>query len=125
MPDKVIDASIAAAIAFAEPRANEAAELIDGATLHAPSLFPYELCNAARRKSSSDPAQARFIASGLKTALTANVSLVAVPAEELLPLALEIGLTAYDAAYLWVARNLGCELLTFDRRLARAAKSQA
>jgi predicted nucleic acid-binding protein len=123
MPDKVIDASVAAAIAFAEPRANEAGELIEGSTLHAPSLLPYELCNAARRKSSRDPRQAKFIASGLRTALAANVDLVAVPAAELLALALETGLTAYDASYLWVAKSLGCELLTFDEQLARAARA--
>ena len=29
---------------------------------------------------------------------------------------------AFDAAYLWVARELKCELLTFDERLARAAR---
>jgi predicted nucleic acid-binding protein len=121
MPDKVIDASVAAAIAFAEPRAEEARQLVEGATLHAPSLLPYELCNAARKKCSRAPALAGFIASGLRTALATNVAFVTVPAPELLDLAQETGLSAYDAAYLWVARDLGCELLTFDERLARAA----
>lgn len=123
MPDKVVDASIAAAMAFAEPRAAEASRLITGATLHAPSLWPYELCNAARKKSSRAPALAGFIASGLRMVLAMNVALVEVPASELLELALETGLSAYDAAYLWVARDLGCELLTFDERLARAASA--
>lgn len=32
-----------------------------------------------------------------------------------------VGLTAYDAAYLWLTRELGAELVTLDRRLADAA----
>ncbi len=31
------------------------------------------------------------------------------------------GVTAYDAAYLWVASHLGAPLLTLDRELAQAA----
>ena len=30
-------------------------------------------------------------------------------------------LTAYDAGYLWLARQLGAELVTLDRQLAEAA----
>ena len=45
------------------------------------------------------------------------------PSADLLSLALETGLTAYDASYLWVAKSLGCELLTFDEQLARAART--
>jgi len=36
-------------------------------------------------------------------------------------LALETGLTAYDAAYLWLAVAHGAELVTLDARLARVA----
>ncbi len=31
-------------------------------------------------------------------------------------------LTVYDAAYLWLARSLDAELVTFDRKLARAVR---
>jgi predicted nucleic acid-binding protein len=34
----------------------------------------------------------------------------------------ESGLTAYDAAYLWLALHLGAPLLTLDRRLTGAAE---
>ena len=32
------------------------------------------------------------------------------------------GLTTYDASYLWLARDLGVELVTLDRQLAEAAE---
>ena len=44
-----------------------------------------------------------------------NVSIDAVSA-----LALQTGLSGYDAAYLWLARSLDVELVTLDRKLARA-----
>ena len=122
MSDSVVDASILAAIAFEEPRADEAAALISGVTLYAPDLLPYELCNVARKKSLRDPARARVIAAALEVALPFGLTLVPIPAVGLLSLATATGLTAYDAAYLWLARRLKCELLTFDERLARAAE---
>ncbi len=121
MPDKVVDASILAAIAFEEPRAAEGEKLIEGAALFAPSLLPYELCSAARKRAFARPAETRSIAAALDTALAANVVLLWVPPAQLLQLALASGLTAYDAAYLWVARERNCELVTFDERLARPA----
>ncbi len=42
---------------------------------------------------------------------------------EVVSLALATGLTAYDASYLWLARLLGAELVTLDRRLAAAASA--
>lgn len=33
-------------------------------------------------------------------------------------------LSVYDTAYLWLARELGCELVTLDRRLAVAARQK-
>ena len=38
-----------------------------------------------------------------------------------LAVALDAGLSAYDAGYMWLARSLNLPLLTFDRRLALAA----
>ncbi len=122
MLDKVVDASVLIAFAFGEPRAAEARELIAGVALHAPNLLPYELCSAALHKTRMHPQQGLTIASDLNVALAIDVALEAVSSSALLPLALETGLTAYDASYLWLARNLGCELLTFDERLARAAR---
>ena len=38
-----------------------------------------------------------------------------------LAVALDAGLSAYDAGYMWLARSLNLPLLTFDQRLAQAA----
>ena len=44
-----------------------------------------------------------------------------VPAAELARLARKAEVTAYDAAYLWVARHTEVPLLTLDRKLGAAA----
>ena len=40
---------------------------------------------------------------------------------EVARMANKLGLSAYDASYLWLARILGVELVTLDDRLAKAA----
>ena len=45
---------------------------------------------------------------------------VAVDHDGTLELAATTGLTAYDASYLWLARQLGAELVTLDKQLAKA-----
>jgi predicted nucleic acid-binding protein len=57
----------------------------------------------------------------LDLALQIDVTLVPVPIDEILSLALATSLAVYDAAYLYVARRLRCPLVTFDARLAGQA----
>ena len=40
---------------------------------------------------------------------------------EILVLALETGLTTYDASYLYLSRSLGADLVTFDEQLQRVS----
>jgi len=49
-----------------------------------------------------------------------GVQEVQVPPEDLVEVARSGGLTPYDAAYLWLARELGVELVTLDARLEAA-----
>ena len=46
---------------------------------------------------------------------------VQIPPEGLVDVARSTGLTAYDAAYLWLARELEVELVTLDVRLEVAS----
>ena len=121
MPAKVVDASVLAAIAFAEPRADEAAMLLAGNFLFAPELLPFELCSVAWKKTRRYPEQRSMFEKALDLALRINVTLVPVPIDELLALALATSLAVYDAAYLYVAKRLRCPLVTFDAGLARQA----
>jgi predicted nucleic acid-binding protein len=122
MPDKVVDASVIAAIAFEESRADEAEDLLRDASLFAPEIFRYELASVALKKTKAEPSRRLDIAMRLRRALSTQVELVPPSPVELLQLALETNLTIYDAAYLQVARGLGCPLATFDEKLARHAQ---
>lgn len=119
MPAKVVDASVLAAVAFGEPRADEATALLSGADLYAPDLLPYELASVALKKSQRYPEQARQIASALEAVLSLDISLVPVAAGDVLALALQTKLTVYDAAYFYLSRSLKCALVTFDASLAK------
>jgi predicted nucleic acid-binding protein len=122
MPDKVVDASVIAALAFLESRAEEARDLLRNATLFAPAILPYELASVALKKSRGLPSGQFDIASRLRAALSLGVVLIPVAPVGLLQLALETSLTIHDAAYLQAARGLGCALVTFDEKLARQAR---
>ena len=122
MPAKVVDASVIAALAFDEPRADEANGLISEGDLYAPRLLGYELTSTALKKARQHPSEADLIEGGLEWALHMGVHLVNVPHLAVLRLALQTSLSAYDASYLYLARQLNAELVTFDKRLEAASK---
>ena len=118
MPVKVVDASIVAAIVFGEPEAERAATLIGNAELVAPALLRFEVTNTAWKKIRRHVKQAELIAAGLRLALELDVDYVDVDHEAVLDLAVEKGVTAYDASYLWLSRTLKVPLVTLDERLS-------
>jgi predicted nucleic acid-binding protein len=117
----VVDASAIGAIAFGEPDGPTLKAHLEGETLVAPALIDFELMNIAVKKARKRPETAGQIAVGLGAALQLPLTRVAVPGLEILVLASETGLTAYDAAYLWLARSRDVELVTLDKTLARFA----
>lgn len=121
MATSVVDASALAAVAFGEPEAAEVAERLTGEDLFVPSLLAYELASVARKKVLSHPGQGETIAWALEQALALDMQRVDVDQAAVLELALEAGITTYDAAYLWLARQLGASLVTLDAGLAAAA----
>lgn len=117
MPAKVVDASVLAAIAFGEPRAEEAMALLQDVSLHEPILLAYELTSVAHKKALLYPDRVDAISRALELALALEIQWVDVDHRVVLHLALEKGLTTYDATYLYVAQSLGAPLVTFDVQL--------
>lgn len=118
---KVVDASALAALIFSEPEADAVAGRLEGARLAAPSLLDYELANVCLVKIRRAPGRGEMLRAAFGMASRLRIETVAVDRLGVLELAEATGLTAYDASYLWVARSLGAELVTLDRKLAAAA----
>jgi predicted nucleic acid-binding protein len=117
----VVDASVLAAVAFGEARAEEGAAILRGKRLVAPTLLWYEMSEVARVKCAARPEETPAIEEQFSMACRLPI-LLQTPDWAVLPrLALDWGLTAYDAAYLLLARSHGAPLATFDRRLHVAA----
>ena len=121
MDVEVVDASGLAALLFGEPDADLVAERMGRAAIFAPSLVRYELASVCLKKTRRYPDQQLGLVSALELFPRLGVVEAEVPIADLTGLAQRAGVTAYDAAYLWVASHLGAPLLTLDRELARAA----
>lgn len=115
----VVDASALVAVLMAEPEATSVSERVKGHALISTSMLPYEVANAAAQKTrrklmtEEDARRALGDLGGLAVRLEP-----ADPAA-VLALALETGLTAYDASYLWLARELKADLVTLDTKLEK------
>ena len=121
MAVKVVDASALAALLFGEPEAEDVAGQLGSARLVAPALLGFELANVCLIKSRRHPEQQAVLMAALRLRTRLGVEQVAVDHDGAVQLAVATGLTAYDASYLWLSRELGAELVTLDRQLAKAA----
>jgi predicted nucleic acid-binding protein len=124
MPDKVVDASALAAIAFAEAGADAVIDEIDGHRLHAPTLVVFELMNVVWKRSKNQPAAAALFLEALEVLQGLALRFRGIDQAEVVRLGLTTGLTAYDATYLWLARALGLPLVTLDKKLGAHAKQR-
>ena len=122
MPNRVVDASVLASAYFREPRQREAERLIAGVGLFAPTLLKYEMANIACNQIARFPQQRETFFDYFREFLALNIDLREVDCQRVVELATLTGLTAYDASYLFVARELDMPLLTFDAQLARVAR---
>ena len=122
MAASVADASVLAALLFDEPRRVEAEELLTGADLYEPTLLPYELASVASKKIRLDPGQEETVLRALELLAAVPFRRVIVDQRESVRLAIQTRLTTYDAAYLWAARSVGAQLITFDSRLQAAVR---
>jgi predicted nucleic acid-binding protein len=121
-PPMVVDCSALSAILFNEPARDEALARLVGRSLHAPNLLDHDFVSVALdKRRGNDPAEA--IARVLRDYAASDIELHPVDPIGQYELAARYELTAYSAAYLWVAAELKAPLATFDRRLAEAAQA--
>jgi predicted nucleic acid-binding protein len=121
MAVKVVDVSAVAAVVFQEPGADEVDNRVAASMLAAPALLQFELTNVCRTKLRQFPDQRETLLDQFSVGMEIPIETHEVDYLETLSLAERFNLTAYDASYLWLARELGAELVTLDRALARAA----
>jgi len=117
----VADCSVLAALIFAEDSDEQAGALLSERALHAPTLLPFELASVAGQKLKAG-ARPDEVETALADFDDQRIELHPVPASGALELAKRYALTAYDAAYLWLAADLKAPLATFDHKLGQAAR---
>jgi predicted nucleic acid-binding protein len=119
-PPVVVDCGVLAAMLFDETQADEAMDMLSGHALQAPQVLTCELASVGLKKR-----RAGVTATEIDTAFTdfaeQRLELHPAPATTVFALAQPHALSAYDAAYLWLAAELKVPLLAFDRLLAQAA----
>jgi predicted nucleic acid-binding protein len=129
LTDIVIDASVALAWCFPDEASDYADDILvalEGHSMLVPALWAIEITNALlvaeRRKRIKQSAIRRFVEllNGL-TVVTVSQS-VTESVSNILPLAREYDLSAYDAAYLDVALRHGAPLATLDSNLQKAGR---
>jgi len=118
MADKVVDASAIAALLFREPEASVVAERLSDGKLVAPALLDFELANVCLKKIRRHPEQREALAESFRLRRRFAIQEREVDQSAVVRLASTTGLSTYDASYLWLARDLGSELITLDLRLA-------
>lgn len=121
-PPMVVDCSALSAVLFDEPARDEALARLVGRSLHAPNLLDHEIVDIALKKRRKD-GPAESIAQVLRDYANSDVELHPVDTIAQYELAARYELTAYQAAYLWLAAELKAPLATFDRQLAEAAQA--
>ena len=117
----VVDASAVGALVFGEPQAETVAAHLGEHPLAAPALIWFELASIALKKLKAYPGERIRILRALTLAQSLAIRTTEVDHQAIIALSEHTGLTSYDASYLWLARELGGELVTLDKKLARVA----
>lgn len=121
-PAVVTDASLIAAIVYAEPARDEALRSLAGAQPVAPELLRFEIANAGMNKIRRKECDLETVLEALGRFEQIMIETLPPPLAPVLRLAAHYGLSAYDASYLWLVGELKAPLLTFDKQLAAAAR---
>lgn len=121
-PPLVIDCSVLSAALFDEPTRAQAVGLMSGKKLFAPTLLDSEMVSIALKKSRAGWPEAS-VAQALADYAVQDISRHPADVQVQYALAERYRLSAYDAAYLWLAAELHAPLATFDAKLAQAART--
>ena len=126
----MVDASVALAWCFpdeASQYADEVVVALEGRRVIVPTVWALEITNALlvaeRRKRVKQPDVRRFVELLGGLTIMEQSQTVADTVSNVLPLAREYDLSAYDAAYLDVAVRQGAPLATLDSTLEKAGRS--
>ena len=99
-----------------------------GEKIHVVPHWPLEILNAltraSRRSRTDDRTTQLFLTSLLRYDITIDTQSIARQWAEARPFNLKHRLSAYDAAYLALARRLNISLATFDEQLILAAQAE-
>ena len=119
----VVDASVLVAFYVVnDPRRQRAVtRLSDGDTMFAPAHLDAEVCSALRRLSAGNPVLQAAVPRALEH--LARFPIQRLPIAPLLERMWQLrdNITPYDAAYVALAENLRCGLVTCDAKLAGAS----
>jgi predicted nucleic acid-binding protein len=126
----VLDANVLVVMTSGDPRQEMALRLVekwikDRVPLHAPALLPYEVASAYARLVEAGMFPLDRVASAWSA--ISSLPITYHPLGDVFPVVQQTRAqgrrSAYDAAYLCLARDLDAELWTFDGKLARNAAS--
>lgn len=129
MKGVVVDASVALAWCFPDEASNYADGVLvalEGHAILVPAVWGLEIANAVltgeRRKRLRQPEIRRFTTLLDSLSLVQDAQSVSEHVSNVLPLAREYNLSAYDAAYLELSIRHGTPLATLDGKLQKAAQ---
>jgi predicted nucleic acid-binding protein len=119
-PPLVVDASLLCAVLFDEPEREQAQHRLSGRHLFAPKLLSHEVINVALKKCHRGLSTG-VVERALGDFVEQAIELLDTDVQAQFALAQRYALSAYDAAYLWLAAELKAPLATFDSKLGKAA----
>ena len=120
-PPLVADCSVIAALVFNETEREQARSTLAGHDIHVPNLIDYEIANVAVKKARHGFEE--LASQALNLYADFRLTRYEVEVNEQWQVAMKHDLSAYDAAYLWLAGALGVPLATFDQKLGEAAQT--
>ena len=119
--DKVVDASVICSLIFAEPDQAVARSMVIRHTgLYAPTLISFEVANTALKKIRARPLERDQIISLYSNFYDFSIQTTDIDLEAAILLAQREKLSIYDATYLWLALDMGIDLVTLDSDLGKA-----